>query len=149
MKMRLPAIPIACLLAAAVLPAARLKDLVDIEGVRDNQLIGYGVVVGLARTGDSQQTLFTNQSLANILERLGISVSPTAIKVKNTAAVMVTATLPAFAQPGVHIDTTVASTGDAANLQGGILLLTSLRGADGQVYAVAQGPVRSEERGVG
>src|SRR5581483_9016952 len=106
-----------------------------------NQLIGYGVVVGLAGTGDRQQTVFSNQSLTNILERMGISVSPTAIRVKNTAAVMVTATLPAFAQPGVHIDTTVAAIGDAANLQGGILLLTSLRGADGQVYAVAQGPV--------
>jgi flagellar P-ring protein precursor FlgI len=141
MKMRLT-LSIACLLPlAGSLPAARLKDLVDIEGVRDNQLIGYGVVVGLARTGDSQQTVFTNQSLTNILERMGLSVSPTAIKVKNTAAFMVTATLPAFAQPGVHIDTTVASTGDAANLQGGILLLTSLRGADGQIYAVAQGPV--------
>jgi flagellar P-ring protein precursor FlgI len=141
MKMRLLTQSIACLLLAGNISAARLKDLVDIEGVRDNQLIGYGVVVGLARTGDSQQTVFTNQSLTNILERMGVSVSPTAIKVKNTAAVMVTATLPAFAQPGVHIDTTVASTGDAANLQGGILVLTSLRGADGQVYAVAQGPV--------
>src|ERR1700733_12177526 len=99
---------IACLLPVGILSAARLKDLVDIEGVRDNQLIGYGVVVGLARTGDSQQTIFTNQSLPNILERMGVSVSPTAIKVKNTAAVMVTAILPAFAQPGVHIDTTVA-----------------------------------------
>ena len=141
MKIRLT-LSIACLLPlVGSLPAARLKDLVDIEGVRDNQLLGYGVVVGLARTGDSQQTVFTNQSLTNILERMGLSVSPTAVKVKNTAAVMVTATLPAFAQPGVHIDTTVASTGDAANLQGGILLLTSLRGADGQVYALAQGPV--------
>ncbi len=121
--------------------AARLKDLVDIEGVRDNQLIGYGVVAGLAGKGDSQQTVFSNQSLTNILERMGIAVSPTAIRVKNTAAVMVTATLPPFAQPGTHIDSTIAAIGDAATLQGGILLLTSLRGADGQVYAVAQGPV--------
>jgi flagellar P-ring protein precursor FlgI len=121
--------------------AARLKDLVDVEGVRENQLIGYGLVVGLAGTGDKQQTVFTNQSLTNILERMGVIVSPTAIQVKNTAAAMVTATLPAFAQPGLRIDTTVASTGDASNLRGGILLLTSLRGADGQVYAVAQGPV--------
>ena len=141
MKLRLLTLRIVCLLLAGSLPAARLKDLVDIEGVRENQLIGYGVVVGLAGTGDRQQTVFTNQSLTSILERMGVSVSPTAVRVKNTAAVMVTATLPAFAQPGVHIDTTVASTGDAANLQGGILLLTSLRGADGQVYAVAQGPV--------
>jgi len=123
------------------LHAARLKDLVAIEGVRENQLMGYGIVVGLAGTGDRQQTVFSNQSLTNILERMGISVSPTAIRVKNTAAVMVTATLPAFAQPGMRIDTTVSSVGDASNLQGGILLLTSLRGADGQVYAVAQGPV--------
>src|SRR6202171_2572431 len=118
--------------------ASRLKDLVAIEGVRENQLIGYGIVVGLAGTGDRQQTIFSNQSLTNILERMGISVSPTAIRVKNTAAVMVTATLPAFAQPGTHIDTTVSSVGDAVNLQGGILVLTSLRGAAGQVYRVAQ-----------
>ncbi|PWU01370.1 MAG: flagellar biosynthesis protein FlgA [Terriglobia bacterium] len=121
--------------------AARLKDLVSVEGVRENQLIGYGIVVGLAGTGDRQQTIFSNQTLTNMLERMGISVSPTAIRVKNTAAVMVTATLPAFAQPGLRIDTTVSSVGDAANLQGGVLLLTSLRAADGQVYAVAQGPV--------
>jgi flagellar P-ring protein precursor FlgI len=141
MKMRLLAFSIMCLLGAESLSAARLKDLVDIEGVRDNQLLGYGLVVGLAGTGDKQQTVFTNQSLTNMLERMGVIVSPTAIQVKNTAAVMVTATLPAFAQPGLHIDITVASTGDASNLRGGILLLTSLRGADGQVYAVAQGPV--------
>ena len=121
--------------------AARLKDLVSVEGVRENQLIGYSVVVGLAGTGDSQQTVFSNQSLTNILARMGITVSPSSIRVKNTAAVMVTATLPSFAQPGLHIDCTAAAVGDATNLQGGILLLTSLRGSDGQVYAVAQGPV--------
>jgi flagellar P-ring protein FlgI len=141
MKPRLLALIIAVSLLAPALPAARLKDLVDVEGVRENQLIGYGLVVGLAGTGDRQQTIFSNQSLTNILERMGVSVSPTAIRVKNTAAVMVTATLPAFAQPGLRIDTTVAAIGDAANLQGGILILTSLRAADGQVYAVAQGPV--------
>ena len=111
------------------------------EGVRDNQLIGYGLVVGLAGTGDRRQTLFSAQSLTNMLERLGVSVPATAIRVNNTAAVMVTATLPPFAQPGMHIDVTAAAIGDAANLQGGILLFTSLRGADGQVYAVAQGPI--------
>jgi flagellar P-ring protein precursor FlgI len=136
---------IATYIFCAVLPApsaaARLKDLVLVEGVRDNQLIGYGVVVGLAGTGDRQQTIFSYQTLANILERMGIAVSPSAIRVKNTAAAMVTATLPAFAQPGMTVDTTVAAIGDASNLQGGILVLTSLRGADGQVYAVAQGPV--------
>src|SRR4051812_29949473 len=121
--------------------ATRLKDLVSIEGVRDNQLIGYGLVVGLAGTGDRRQTMFSAQSLTNLLERMGVTVSPLAIRVTNTAAVLVTATLPAFAQPGARIDTTVAAIGDAANLQGGILVLTSLRGADGQVYAVGQGPV--------
>jgi flagellar P-ring protein precursor FlgI len=139
--MRIPVLLLACLMLVENLSAARLKDLVEIEGVRDNQLIGYGLVVGLAGTGDKQQTVFTNQSLTNMLERMGVSVSPTAIQVKNTAAVMVTAILPAFAQPGLHIDVTVASTGDCSNLRGGILLLTSLRGADGQVYAVSQGPV--------
>ena len=141
MKTRLLAISIACALLAASGRAARLKDLVAIEGVRDNQLLGYGLVVGLAGTGDRQQTIFSNQSLTNILQRMGIAVSPTAIRVKNTAAVMVTATLPAFAQPGTRIDITEAALGDAMTLQGGILVLTSLRGADGQVYAVAQGPV--------
>jgi flagellar P-ring protein FlgI len=129
------------LLVAIVASAARLKDLVDVEGVRENQLVGYGIVVGLAGKGDSQQTVFSNQSLTNILERMGVAVSPTAIRVKNTAAVMVTATLPPFAQPGTRIDSTIAAIGDASTLQGGILILTSLRGADGQVYAIAQGPV--------
>lgn len=129
------------LMLAAPLPAARLKDLVAIEGVRENQLIGYGLVVGLAGTGDRRQTLFSAQSLTNLLARMGVTVSPSAIRVTNTAAVLVTANLPAFAQPGARIDTTVAAIGDASNLQGGILALTSLRGADGQVYAVAQGPV--------
>jgi flagellar P-ring protein precursor FlgI len=129
------------LLLATPLPAARLKDLVAIEGVRENQLIGYGLVVGLAGTGDRRQTMFSAQSLTNLLQRMGVAVSPLAIRVTNTAAVLVTATLPAFAQPGGRIDTTVAAIGDAQNLQGGILVLTSLRGADGQVYAVAQGPV--------
>src|SRR6202451_1354660 len=119
----------------------RLKDLVTIEGVRDNQLVGYGVVVGLNRTGDKQQTIFTTQRLANQLAQIGVSVSSTAIKVSNPASVMVTATLPPFAQPGPKIDVTAAAIGDASNLQGGLLLMTSLRGTDGQVYAVAQGPV--------
>jgi flagellar P-ring protein FlgI len=122
-------------------PASRLKELVGIEGVRDNQLIGYGLVVGLAGTGDRRQTLFSAQSLANLLERMGVTVSPTAIRVTNTAAALVTATLPPFAQSGSRLDVTVAAIGDASNLQGGILVLTSLRAADGQVYAVAQGPV--------
>src|SRR5690349_22953086 len=126
---------------ATSVTAARIKDLVTIEGVRDNQLIGYGLVVGLAGTGDRRQTMFSAQSLTNMLERMGVSVPSTAIRVNNTAAVMVTATLPPFAQPGSRLDITAAAIGDCSNLQGGILVLTSLRGADGQVYAVAQGPV--------
>lgn len=121
--------------------AARLKELVSLEGMRDNQLIGYGLVVGLKGTGDTKQTIFSAQSLANLLQRMGVTINPTQITVKNTAAVMVTATLPPFAQPGTHIDATAAAMGDAQNLQGGLLVLTSLRATDGQVYAVAQGPV--------
>jgi flagellar P-ring protein precursor FlgI len=119
----------------------RLKDLVSIEGVRTNQLVGYGLVVGLNGTGDSQQTVFSVQSLTNMLLRMGVTVAPGLITVKNTAAVMVTATLPPFAQPGATIDTTVAAIGDAKNLQGGLLVLTTLRGINGQIYATAQGPV--------
>jgi flagellar P-ring protein precursor FlgI len=121
--------------------AVRLKDLVSVEGIRDNQLVGYGIVVGLNGTGDKRQTVFSAQSLTNMLMRMGVSVSPTAILVRNTAAVLVTANLPPFAQPGTKIDATAAAVGDAANLQGGLLIMTPLRGADGQVYAVAQGSV--------
>ena len=134
----------ASLAAQAQTPAAnvtRLKELVSVEGTRDNQLLGYGLVVGLAGTGDRRQTVFSAQSLTNLLARMGVTVSPTAIRVNNTAAVMVTATLPPFAQPGSRIDITAAAIGDCSNLQGGLLLLTSLRAADGQVYGVAQGPV--------
>jgi flagellar P-ring protein FlgI len=119
----------------------RLKDLASLEGVRDNQLIGYGVVVGLAGTGDKRQTVFSAQTLTNMLKRLGIAVDPTAMQVRNVAGVIVTANLPPFAQPGTRIDITAAAIGDASNLQGGLLLMTPLKGADGQVYAVAQGPV--------
>lgn len=119
----------------------RLKDLVSIEGIRDNQLVGYGVVVGLAGTGDKQTTIFTNQTLANMLERMGVTVPPATIKVANVASVMVTATLPPFGQPGAKIDATASAIGDARTLQGGVLLMTALKGANGQTYAVAQGPV--------
>jgi flagellar P-ring protein precursor FlgI len=119
----------------------RLKDLVTIEGVRTNQLIGYGLVVGLNGTGDRQQTVFSVQSLTNLLQRMGVSVNPGAITVKNTASVLVTATLPPFAQPGATLDATVAAIGDASNLQGGLLVLTTLRGINGQIYGTAQGPV--------
>ncbi len=120
---------------------SRIKDLVSIEGVRDNQLIGYGLVVGLAGTGDRQQTVFSVQSLTNVLQRMGVTVPPSAIIVRNTAAVLVTATLPPFAQPGGKVDVDVAAIGDSANLQGGLLILTPLRGADGKIFAVAQGSV--------
>ncbi len=119
----------------------RLKELVTIEGVRENQLIGYGLVVGLQGTGDKRQTFFSAQTLANMLERLGVQVPAQAILVRNMAAVLVTANLPAFSQPGGRIDITVAAIGDATNLQGGQLILTPLRGADSQTYAVAQGAV--------
>lgn len=137
---RLVVVWIASSLAAGA-AATRLKELVALEGARDNQLIGYGLVVGLAGTGDRRQTVFSAQSLTNILERMGVSVPPTAIRVNNTAAVMVTGTLPPFAQTGTRLDVTAAAIGDASNLQGGLLLMMSLRAADGQVYAVAQGAV--------
>jgi flagellar P-ring protein precursor FlgI len=128
-------------MAAACLgtEGTRLKEIVSLEGVRDNQLIGYGLVVGLNRTGDKQQTVFSFQTLTNMLRRMGIVVDPTTIQVRNMAAVMVTATLPPFAQPGTHIDVTAAAIGDATSLQGGLLVLTPLKATDGETYAVAQG----------
>jgi flagellar P-ring protein FlgI len=128
------------LLATMVAAAAtRLKELASLEGVRDNQLMGYGLVVGLNGTGDKRQTVFSAQALTNILKRMGVTVNPTAILVRNMAAVIVTATLPPFAQTGTRIDVTAAAIGDSSNLQGGMLLLTSLQGPDGEVYAAAQG----------
>lgn len=133
---------VAChLLSAAELQAARLKDIADIEGVRGNQLFGYGIVVGLNGTGDGNSVLFTTRSIANMLETMGIRVDPEDVKVKNAAAVMVTATLPAFVRPGARLDITLSSLGDAKSLQGGTLVFTPLKGADGNVYAVAQGAV--------
>lgn len=119
----------------------RLKDISSVEGIRENPLIGYGLVVGLRGTGDSQQTIFTNQTLGNILNRMGVTIPPTAILVHNVASVFVTATLPPFAKPGMHLDVTVSSVGDAKSLQGGLLLLSSLNGPDGRTYALAQGPL--------
>jgi len=129
------------LLSLGVARAARLKDIAAIEGVRANQLWGYGLVVGLNGTGDSQQALFTPQSVLNLLRSRGITldVTPKQLQVKNAAAVMVTAMLPPFARQGTRIDAQVSSLGDAKSLQGGTLLLTPLFGADGQVYAVGQG----------
>ena len=120
---------------------ARLKDLVNVEGVRVNKLIGYGIVVGLAGTGDGDQTKFTVQSVVNMLERFGIKVDRAQVKLKNAAAVMVTAELPPFVRQGQRLDVTVSSIGDAKSLQGGTLLLTPLQGPDGEVYALAQGPI--------
>jgi flagellar P-ring protein precursor FlgI len=120
----------------------RLKELVEVQGSRENALIGYGLVVGLANTGDTEQVLFTMQSVAGMLGRLGVRVDPTAIQSRNVAAVMVTSKLPTFSRAGATLDITVSAMGNARSLQGGTLLMTPLTGADGQVYAVAQGPVQ-------
>jgi flagellar P-ring protein precursor FlgI len=120
---------------------ARLKDIASLKGVRTNQLIGYGLVVGLQGTGDGDSTEFTVQSLINMLERVGVHVRADDVKVKNVAAVMVTAALPPFARVGNQLDVLISSIGDATSLQGGTLLLTSLKGIDGNVYALAQGPI--------
>ena len=119
----------------------RIKDIADIKGVRQNQLVGYGLIVGLDGTGDSASSIFTIQSMASMLEKMGVTVKAADIKVDNVAAVMVTAELPPFARTGSRIDVLVSSIGDAKNLQGGTLLFTTLKAADRQVYAVAQGPV--------
>ncbi|HUO25913.1 MAG TPA: flagellar basal body P-ring protein FlgI [Candidatus Aquilonibacter sp.] len=142
------------LLLAAVLPVAaqadagktpprrvRLKDVATIQGVRDNLLIGYGLVVGLNRTGDTQQTFFATQTLANALQRMGLQIPVASVQVRNVAGVFVTAVLPPFARPGMKIDVTASSVGDAKSLQGGVLLLTPLHSSDGQVYATAEGPL--------
>jgi flagellar P-ring protein precursor FlgI len=135
-----------CLLLPA-LPAAaqvRIKDIADIEGVRDNQLVGYGLVVGLNGTGDRlRSAAFTRQSLIGVLERLGVNTrdQERQLDTRNVAAVMVTANLPPFTRPGSRIDITVSTLGDATNITGGTLLVTPLLGADGEVYAVAQGPI--------
>lgn len=121
--------------------SARIKDIAYISGVRPNILIGYGLVVGLNRTGDKSNTIFTNQSLSNMLEKMGVIIDPTATKVNNVAAVMVTAELPPFAKAGNKVDGTISSLGDATSLEGGVLLMTPLRAGNGQPYAVAQGPI--------
>jgi len=136
-----------CLLALIVLAAperaraARILEITDVAGVRDNQLVGYGLVVGLNNTGDSGQARFTLQSTAAMLRRLGATIDPAMIQTRNAAAVVVTATLPPASNPGTHIDVTVSSLGNARSLSGGTLLQTPLYGADRNVYAVAQGQV--------
>ena len=119
--------------------AARIKDIANINGVRPNILIGYGLVVGLNRTGDKNSTIFTNQTLSNMLEKMGVIVDPTATKVNNVAGVMVTAEMPPFAKTGNRLDVVVSSLGDATSLEGGVLMMTPLKGGDGRSYAVAQG----------
>ncbi len=119
----------------------RIKDIASFEGVRDNQLIGYGVVVGLEGTGDTIRNKFTFQAISNLLDKMGLKLDPTAFQMRNTAAVAVTALLPPFARAGSKIDVTISSIGSAKSIQGGILLITPLKAADGHIYAVAQGPV--------
>jgi flagellar P-ring protein precursor FlgI len=128
-------------LAVTVGQTVLVRDITTIAGVRDNPLVGYSIVVGLNGTGDRQQTLFTTQTLANVMQRMGVQIPASAVIVKNVAAVFVTASLPPFARPGMALDVTVSSIGDAKSLEGGILLLAPLRGPDGQVYAAAQGPL--------
>ena len=125
--------------SSAAARQVRLRDISSFEGVRDNMLIGYGLVAGLKRTGDSQQTFFSTQTLANIMARMGLQIPVSSVQIRNVAAVMVTATLPPFARPGTHVDVTVSSIGDAKSIEGGILLLTPLHASDGQVFAEAQG----------
>ncbi len=132
----------AAIAASPAFAFSRVKDLVEVEGIRDNMLVGYGLVVGLNGTGDSLKNApFTQQSIQTMLERLGTNTRGQVMQTKNVAAVMVTANLPAFAAPGSRIDVSVSAMGDAKNLQGGTLLVTTLFGADGQIYALAQGPV--------
>ncbi len=131
---------LALALLAAPAPAARIKDLATIQGVRGNQLLGYGLVVGLNGTGDKAST-FTTQGLANMLTRMGVRVPASELKIKNVAAVMVTADLPPYARLGQRLDVTLSSLGDSSSLAGGTLLVAPLKGLDGATYAVAQGPV--------
>ncbi len=133
------------LCSAGICRAARIKDIADLEGVRSNQLLGYGLVIGLNGTGDDiKKSVFTKQAMINMIKRLGLSITPDVfrrMKTDNVAAVMVTAELPPFARPGSRIDIMVSSMGDATSLSGGTLLMTPLKGADGKTYAVAQGPL--------
>jgi flagellar P-ring protein precursor FlgI len=136
-----------CLVAltvGAAIPATadtttRIKDIVMLQGAHSMPLLGYGLVVGLNKTGDRRQTIFSTQTLTNMLTRFGLSVPASQIKVENIAAVLVTGELPPYARPGARLDVTASSVGDARSLQGGVLLATPLRGANGEIYAIAQG----------
>jgi flagellar P-ring protein FlgI len=140
-------IALAFLVVGALLPSqagaqSRVKDIADFEGIRDNMLVGYGLVVGLNGTGDTlQNSVFTKESLVGMLERLGVNARNDSLRTKNVAAVMVTATLPPFARQGTRLDVVISTLGDASNLLGGTLLVTPLVGADAEVYAIAQGTV--------
>jgi flagellar P-ring protein precursor FlgI len=129
--------------ARAAAAPTRIKELVEVQGVRDNVLYGYGLVVGLAGTGDTESVFFTSQSISGMLGRLGIRIDPKQVRVRNVAAVMVTAKLPSFSRPGIRIDINVSSMGNARSLAGGVLLITPMTGPDGQVYALAQGSVQA------
>lgn len=128
-------------LSAEVTPGARLKDIAALQGPAATSVVGYGLVVGLNKTGDRKQTIFSAQTLASMLERFGVAVSPNAMKVENIAAVVVTAEIGPYMQNGGRIDVVASSIGDARSLQGGTLLATAMRGTDGSVYALAQGPL--------
>jgi len=128
-------------LSFSILQAEKIKDISNIIGVRDNKLIGYGLVVGLNGTGDGTSSKFTLQSLSNLLQTVNVKIDPVDIKSKNTAAVTVTATLPPFARQGDKLDVTISSIGDAKSLQGGTLLMTALKGVDGKIYALSQGSI--------
>ena len=132
---------VAALLLCWALPAqaVRIKDIATFSGVRDNQLIGYGLVVGLAGTGDKKDSVFTLSSMKNMMDRMGIGVNSSALKIKNVASVMVTARMPVSSKPGSRLDVTVSSVGDATSLLGGVLLQTALKGVDGKTYCLAQG----------
>ncbi|NJO33140.1 MAG: flagellar basal body P-ring protein FlgI [Rhodospirillales bacterium] len=131
-----------CLVGLEASAAARIKDIISVQGVRANQLVGYGLVIGLNGTGDSLRNApFTEQSLQSMLDRMGVNVRNSKARTRNVAAVVVSAELPAFIGKGARIDVTVSSLGDATSLQGGTLILTPLQGADAQIYAVAQGPL--------
>ena len=128
-------------LCSAAFGQTRIKDIAGVQGVRSNQLVGFGLVIGLDGSGDSNSAAMTPQAIANMMQNLGMKVLPSMIKVKNVASVMVTAELPPYAKNGARIDVNVGSMGDARSLQGGMLIQTPLKGADGEIYAVAQGSI--------
>jgi flagellar P-ring protein precursor FlgI len=137
----IPWVVMLLMVAVSTANAARIKDIASIKGVRSNQLLGYGLVIGLDGTGDGNKSVFTKQSIVSMLERMGMTIDADEIRVENVAAVMVTAELPPYARVGNRVDVLVSSIGDASNLQGGTLLLTPLKAVNGIVHAVAQGPI--------